>query len=246
MNSTGHFNFTANELKEKVRGAFYTIKRKIPTDILIRTWLKIIHTYIQLWSMVMKCGAPKLIKISQNVRNTHWKSCMQSCVKSSMESTGTQSAMHAGQNSANIQSLSTFKNKPSNSTNISNPVTPTHISTKLYSARSRTRTRREYRVKQLRAAHGAQAVFTLHTGNSGDRYILYTTLWQIFKYQSIILPKNHIISRICSTIRWGETQVPIGWRMGGSILAAKYEAACHSLRDSQRHPTSWTDLWVLV
>ncbi len=37
----------------------------------------------------MKCGAPKLIKTSQNVRNTHWKSCMQSCVKPSMESTGT-------------------------------------------------------------------------------------------------------------------------------------------------------------
>ena len=36
-----------NELKEKARRAFYTIKRKIPIDLPIKTWLKILNSVIE-------------------------------------------------------------------------------------------------------------------------------------------------------------------------------------------------------
>ena len=46
LSSTGHFGLAVNELKEKARRAFYAIKRKIPIDIPIRTWLKILNAII--------------------------------------------------------------------------------------------------------------------------------------------------------------------------------------------------------
>lgn len=48
ISSIGHFGMAVNGLKVKARKAFYTIKRKIPIDLPITTWLKILNSVIGL------------------------------------------------------------------------------------------------------------------------------------------------------------------------------------------------------
>ena len=47
MSSTGHFNETVYELREKARRAFYAIKNNIQTELLIIIWLKLIECVIE-------------------------------------------------------------------------------------------------------------------------------------------------------------------------------------------------------
>ena len=47
LSSTGNFNMAVNDLKEKARRAFYTIRKTIKTNIPIRIWLKIFKSVIQ-------------------------------------------------------------------------------------------------------------------------------------------------------------------------------------------------------
>ena len=47
ISSTGHLNDAVNELREKARSAFYTIKKQIEIEIPIKIWLKLIECVIE-------------------------------------------------------------------------------------------------------------------------------------------------------------------------------------------------------
>ena len=71
INTRGNFHNTVNDLRDKVRSAFYAIKKNITFDIPTRIWLK-----IPLPFMVVRTGVRSPTKNSQHhIETSHAEFC---------------------------------------------------------------------------------------------------------------------------------------------------------------------------